>query len=183
MAVAYSGCGWAPPYLCVWSGHLAAGRFLCTAPVALCTAEVVAWVYSARAVGLNGRGVSCSACALVLLWRVLRAAGPSGRGASWVRLGRGIFFVRPGSYCGLRILCVVKPCCSVRGQALLRGVFCVRLRPGGVARILCAALGFPVCYEVDNSPLFNFTRIFPPFPGACRNLAQKPLICGYNAYA
>lgn len=25
---AYSGCGWAPPYLCVWSGHLAAGRFL-----------------------------------------------------------------------------------------------------------------------------------------------------------
>lgn len=29
---AYSGCGWAPPYLCVWSGHLAAGRFLCAAP-------------------------------------------------------------------------------------------------------------------------------------------------------
>ncbi len=29
---AYSGGGWAPPYLCVWSGHLAAGRFLCTAP-------------------------------------------------------------------------------------------------------------------------------------------------------
>ena len=26
---AYSGCGWAPPYLCVWPGHLAAGRFLC----------------------------------------------------------------------------------------------------------------------------------------------------------
>ena len=24
---AYSGCGWAPPYLCVWSGHLAAGAF------------------------------------------------------------------------------------------------------------------------------------------------------------
>lgn len=29
---AYSGYSWAPPYLCVWSGHLAAGRFLCTAP-------------------------------------------------------------------------------------------------------------------------------------------------------
>lgn len=42
-----------------------------------------------------------------------------------------------------------------------------------VARILCAASGFPVCYEVDSSPLFNFNRIFPPFPGACRNLCAE----------
>lgn len=63
---AYSGCGWAPPYLCVWSGHLAA-------------------------------------------WRV----------------------------------------------------FCARLWV------------YPVCYEVENSPLFNFNRIFPPFPGACRNLCAE----------
>ena len=42
----------------------------------------------------------------VYLWaRVLWVFGSSGVGVSWVRLGRGIFFVRPGSYCGLRILC------------------------------------------------------------------------------
>lgn len=36
-----------------------------------------------------------------------------------------------------------------------------------------SASGFPVCYEVDSSPLFNFNRIFPPFPGACRNLCAE----------
>lgn len=62
--------------------------------------------------------------------------------------------------------------------------FRARLGPGGVARIP-GAVGRPycwacyrlwvylVCYEVDNSPLFNFNRIFPPFPGACRNLCAE----------
>lgn len=39
-----------------------------------------------------------------------------------------------------------------------------------------SASGFPVCYEVDSSPLFNFNRIFPPFPGACRNLCAETFI-------
>lgn len=54
------------------------------------------------------------------------------------------------------------------------GLFRARLgRPGGVARILCAASGFPVCYEVDNSPLFNFNRMLSPFLGARGNLCAE----------
>ena len=41
-------------------------------------------------------------------------------------------------------------------------------------RVFCARLRvYPVCYEVDNSPLFNFNRIFPPFPGARGNLCTE----------
>lgn len=68
----------------------------------------------------------------------------------------GVFLLRSGPCCEARVLWVLGAC--------LRGVFRV------------SASDFPVCYEVDNSPLFNFNRIFSPFPGACRNLAQKPLI-------
>ena len=41
-------------------------------------------------------------------------------------------------------------------------------------RVFCARLWvYPVCYEVDNSPLFNFNRIFPPFLGARGNLCAE----------
>ena len=60
---AYSGGGWAPPYLCVWSGHLAAGRFLCTAPGGLwpLAYSVCAWVlcgafFARRSGPISGHG-------------------------------------------------------------------------------------------------------------------------------
>lgn len=70
---------------------------------------------------------------------VLCAAGPNGRGVFYVRLGP--------------LVCVVI-CGRVSGGCL-----------GAVAwRVFCARLWvYPVCYEVDNSPLFNFNRIFSPF--------------------
>lgn len=61
---AYSGCGWAPPYLCVWSGHLAAGRFLCTAPGPVAVSVFCVCLGSLW-------GVFC-----VLLWAVPGTAGP-----------------------------------------------------------------------------------------------------------
>lgn len=82
---AYSGCGWAPPYLCVWSGHLAAGHFLCTAPgpvavsvfcvwsspVARCVASPSCGVYF-----VYGRGLLCGAYSGhgwgLAAWRVFR---------------------------------------------------------------------------------------------------------------
>lgn len=39
-----------------------------------------------------------------------------------------------------------------------------------------SASGFPVCYEVDSSPLFNFNRIFPPFPGARAETLRRNLL-------
>ena len=56
--------------------------------------------------------------------------------------------------------------------------FRVRLGPLVAWRVFCARLWvYPVCYEVDNSPLFNFNRIFPPFPRArAETSAQKPLM-------
>lgn len=81
--------------------------------------------------------------------------------ACWVahllRAGRGLF---PGT----------------AGAAGMR-VYLWALGSSGVARILCAALGFPVCYEVDNSPLFNFNRIFSPhFP------ERVPKPCAETSY-
>lgn len=87
---------------------------------------------------------------------VLCAAGPN---------GRGVFYVRP--------------------RSVVWSVFRARLGPGGVARIpgavgrpycwACYRLRvYPVCYEVDNSPLFNFNRIFSPLSrSACRNLCAE----------
>lgn len=50
-----------------------------------------------------------------------------------------------------------------------RGVFCVRLWV------------YPVYYEVDNSPLFNFNRIFPPFsrsvPKPCAETSYLRVQC------
>ena len=70
-----------PPYLCVWSGHLAAGRFLCTAP------EPVA--VSVFCVCLGSLwGVFC-----VLLWAVPGTAGAWRRGAYSVRGFGFILFV------------------------------------------------------------------------------------------
>ena len=84
-----------------------------------------------------------------------------------------------------RVLRMVAVCCVERipgtaGAAGVRVYLWARVRwvlgSSGVG-VFCARLRvYPVCYDVDSSPLFNFNRIFPPFPGACRNLAQKPLI-------
>lgn len=109
---AYSGCGWAPPYLCVWSGHLAAGRFLCTAPGPVAVSVFCVCLGSLW-------GVFC-----VLLWAVPGMAG------AW----------RRGAY-------------SVRGFGFI--LFVMRWI-------------IPLCLIL--------IAFFPPFPGACRNLAQKPLI-------
>lgn len=77
--------------------------------------------------------------------------------ACWVahllRAGRGLF---PGTAGAWR-----RGAYSGCGWGWWRGMFRV------------SASGFPVCYEVDSSPLFNFNRIFPPFPGACRNLCAE----------
>lgn len=68
------------------------------------------------------------------------------------------------------------------GAAGVRGYFWARVRwvfgSSGVVRILCAVSGFPVCYEVDNSPLFNFNRIFPPFPERAETLRRNLLFEG-----
>lgn len=104
---------------------------------------------------------------------VLCAAGPNGRGVFYVRLGSLVCVVICGRVFG-GCLGVVVLACSVRGLGWGLAAWCVFY-----ARLWV----YPVYYEVDNSPLFNFNRIFPPFPGACRNLARKPLFFGYNAYA
>ena len=112
-------------------------------------------------------GGVCSVCGRAQWpWRVLCTAGVAGvRVYFWARV-RWVF----GSS-GVGAFCVwarLGSCCA--GVFLLRaGPCCVARIPGavgasGVACILCAALGFPFCYEVDSSPLFNFNRIFPPLP-------------------
>ena len=68
---AYSGCGWAPPYLCVWSGHLAVGRFLCTVPGPVAVSVFCVCLGSLW-------GVFC-----VLLWAVSGTAGPIIVWVSW----------------------------------------------------------------------------------------------------
>lgn len=52
-------------------------------------------------------------------------------------------------------------------------------------RVFCARLWvYPVCYEVDSSPLFNFNRIFPPFsrsvpkPCAETSYLRGQCLCG-----
>ena len=90
--------------------------------------------------------------------------------------GWRIFCAQAGAYFRARLgplVCVVI-CGRVFGGCLGAVAWCV----------FCARLWvYLVCYEVDNSPLFNFNRIFPPFPGVrAETSAQKPLIWGYNAY-
>ena len=144
---AYSGCGWVPPYLCVWSGHLAAGRFL------------------RAVVGGSGYG-----------WAHGGVCSVRGR-AQWPR---GVFCVRLGSLVCVFIfgrvfggcLGVVVLACSVRGLGWGLAAWCV----------FCARLRvYPVCYEVDNSPLFNFSRIFPPFsrsvPKPCAETSYLRVQC------
>ena len=165
------------PYLCVWSGHLAAGRFLCTAPGPV--------------------AVSVFCVCLGSLWGVFCVRpGAQWRDLFWVQLGAvaWVFCVLSGlrACCGARVLWVSG---LLGGASFARrsgpisrhgwGRWCAWLSVGACPvgaweqwcwRVLRAALGFPVCYEVDSSPLFNFNRIFPPFPGACETSAQKPLI-------
>lgn len=120
---------------------------------------------------------------------VLCAAGPNGCGVFYVRLGSLVCVFILGRVFGgclgavaWRVLragsvgLLLRRRILVEVRTLLCGAYsgCGWGWWRGMFRV--SALGFPVCYEVDSSPLFNFNRIFPPFPGACRNLAQKPLI-------
>lgn len=127
---AYSGCGWAPPYLCVWSGHLAAGRFLCTAPGPVAVSVFCVCLGSLW-------GVFC-----VLLWAVPGTAGPI---IVWVSGAvAGVFCVLSGlrACCGARVLWVSSLFWVAHLLRAGRGLF-----PGAVgvwrrvARILRAALG------------------------------------------
>ena len=96
---------------------------------------------------------------------VLCAAGPNGRGVFYIRLGAvvGVFCVLSGlrASCGARVRWVF-------GSSGV-GVFCARLWV------------YPVCYEVDNSPLFNFNRIFSPFsrsvPKPCAETSYLRVQC------
>lgn len=88
-----------------------------------------------------------------------------------------------GGCCGAFSVC----CCGLfrlRLGPLVCVVICGRVFGGclGVVVLACSVFRlwvYPVCYEVDNSPLFNFNRIFSPFLGArAETSAQKPLIEG-----
>lgn len=99
MCGAYSGCGWAPPYLCVWSGHLAAGRFLCTAPGPVAVSVFCVCLGSLW-------GVFC-----VLLWAVPGTAGPNnsvGVGVCCVRR----FLCTAGGPVAWPVLGTVGGCCG-----------------------------------------------------------------------
>ena len=113
-------------------------------------------------------GGVCSVCGRAQWpWRVLRTAGVAGvRGYLWARvrwvsglLGGASFARRSGPISGLGW-----------GLAAWR-VFCARLWV------------YPVCYEVDSSPLFNFNRIFPlsrsvPKPCAETSYLRVQCLCG-----
>ena len=182
---AYSGCGWAPPYLCVWSGHLAAGRFLCTAlgPVAVsvfCVCLGSLWGVFCVRPGAQWRGlflVQLGAVAGVfcVLSGLRACCGARVRwvsGACWVahllRAGRGLF---PGTagVAGVRVYFWARVRWVLGSSGV--GVFCARLR----VFLFVMRWIVPLCLIL--------TAFFPPFPGACRNLARKPLFFGYNAYA
>lgn len=61
-------------------------------------------------------------------------------------------------------------------------VFCARF--GLVAwRVPCFGFGFSCLYDVDISPLFNFNRIFPPFPERVETLRRNLLFVGTMLYA
>lgn len=65
--------------------------------------------------------------------------------------------------------------CFAYGQGLLCGAYS---RCGWAPLLLgvLSASGFPVCFEVDNSPLFNFNRIFSPFLGARAETLRRNLL-------
>lgn len=62
------------------------------------------------------------------------------------------------------------------GVAGVRGYLWARVRwvlgSSGVGAFCVRLWVYPVCYEVDNSPLFNFNRIFSPFLGARKPSAE-----------
>lgn len=65
---------------------------------------------------------------------------------------------------------MAKPCCSVRGQALLRGVFCVR--PGAPTAGRVSAPGFPVCMTRRISPRLILPSFFPLSRSAWKPCAE-----------
>ena len=122
----------------------------------------VVWASGGGAFSVYGPGACGRVCVFCVclgsLWGVFCVRpGVQWRGLFWVQLGAvvGVFCVLSGlrASCGARVRWVF-------GSSGV-GVFCARLWV------------YPVCYEVDSSPLFNFNRIFPPFPGACRNLCAE----------
>lgn len=142
-----------------------AGRFLC--------AVVVCSVY-----GWGLWREVFSVCSLVLLWHVLRAVGPVGwRGFCGCPacFGWHIFCAQVGAYFRVRLGSLV--CVVIFGRV---SGGCL-----GAVALACSVRGFGFILFVMRwiVPLcLILTAFFPPFPGACRNLAQKPLICEYNAY-
>lgn len=102
----------APPYLCVWSGHLAAG----SGRVVFCVSP--------------GSAVARSACCRALWsWRVLGAVG------AWHILRAAGLLLRVA----YSVLWPILVALCVAG-VLLRGLFCVR--PGPVAvSVSCVCLG------------------------------------------
>ena len=85
-----------------------------------------------------------------------------------------------GGCCGAFSVC----CCGLfrlRLGPLVCVVICGRVFGGclGVVVLACSVFRlwvYPVCYEVDNSPLFNFNRIFSPFLGARAETLRRNLL-------
>lgn len=204
---AYSGCGWAPPYLCVWSGHLAAGRFLCTAPgpvavsvFCVCLGSlwgvfcVLLWAVPGYCWADNsvGVGVCC-------VRRFLRTAGAQWRGLFWVQLGAvaGVFCVLSGlrACCGARVLWVSG---LLGGASFARrsgpisghgwGRWCAwlsveRVFGGclGVVVLACSVRGFGFILFVMRwiIPLcLILTAFFPPSPERAETLRRNLLFEG-----
>ena len=189
------------PYLCVWSGHLAAGRFLCTAPGPVAVSVFCVCLGSLW-------GVFC-----VLLWAVLGTAGPiivwvsgsvawrflrtAGGPVAWPVLGT------VGGCCG-GVLRAVGPegllwsACSVGVRLVGWRIFCAqvgayfraRLGPGGVARIPGAVGAGGVACSVFRLRVFLFvmrwivplclilTEFFPPSPERAETLCRNLLFEG-----
>lgn len=71
------------------------------------------------------------------------------------------------------------------GGCGVRGYFWARVRwvfgSSGVGAFCVRLWVYHVCYEVDNSPLFNFNRIFPPFsrsvPKPCAETSYLRVQC------
>lgn len=88
------------------------------------------------------------------MWRVfwVRLGAPLFMRVVWASGGGAFSVYGPGACCVRRFLRAVVGCFGYGWGGLAAWcVFCARLWV------------YPVCYEVDNSPLFNFNRIFSPF--------------------
>lgn len=140
-----------------------------------CLGPVCVGVFSVRS------GPMAVACVLgaVGASHILRAAGLLLRiaysvGGQALLLGARL---GPLAGCILRtdeVCCVARVLCAdgflllwrilVEVRTLLCGAYSVRGLGLVAWRVPCFGFGFSCLYDVDISPLFNFNRIFPPFP-------------------